>query len=327
MIGFIIIGRNEGQKLVRCIESIKKTVELNHIEDYEIIFVDSNSTDNSIELVSKLAGPIRIFRITTGKSNPAMGRDIGAAAADADILCFIDGDMELVPDFFPLVLDAAGELTEPFVSGQFENIYYDQNNQRIGSELYVKSVLEQDRYQITTGGLFIIQRELWDSIGGMDVRFRTGEDLDLGLRLARKGHLLLRKKELMAIHHTRPYKSNSRMWQDLVAGKSLYARGLLYRKHLLMLNRYVCRRMLKSDPTFLLLMLCFTLALITGLYYQMLIVYLAGLVTAILFFRKFHSLTGLFSRILYQFVRDIFTIFSFLFFYPGRADLRYEQIR
>lgn len=326
MIGFIIIGRNEGQKLVRCIESIQRTVDQNHLEDHEIIFVDSNSTDNSIELVSKLAGRIRILKVT-GKSNPAIGRNTGAAASDADILCFIDGDMEIVPDFFPLVLDEAGKLKEPFVSGQFENIYYDQNGQRTGSELYVKSVLEQDRYQITTGGLFLIRRELWDSVGGMDERFITGEDLDLGLRLARKGHLLLRKKELMAIHHTRPYKSNSRMWQDLISGKSLYARGLLYRKHLLMGNRHICKRMLKSDPTFLLLILCCILALITGLYYYMLTVYLAGLITAIIFFRKFHSLSGLISSIFYQLVRDIFTTFSLLFFYPGKADIRYERVR
>jgi hypothetical protein len=73
--------------------------------------------------------------------------------------------------------------------------------------------------------------------------------------------------------------------------------------------------------------LCCILAPITGLYYYMLIVYLAGLITAILFFRKFHSLPGLLSNILYQFVRDILTTFSMLFFYPGKADIRYERVR
>ena len=53
MIGFIIIGKNEGHKLVRCINSIKKTIDENNIGDYEIIYVDSKSTDNSIELVEK----------------------------------------------------------------------------------------------------------------------------------------------------------------------------------------------------------------------------------------------------------------------------------
>ncbi|MCK4854319.1 MAG: glycosyltransferase family 2 protein, partial [Bacteroidales bacterium] len=172
MIGFIIIGKNEGPKLVRCINSVKRIIDENNIGDYEIIYVDSNSTDNSIELVRELDEKIKIFRIT-GKANPAIGRNIGAAESDADIYCFIDGDMELVPDFFTQVLDDAGNLIYPFVSGQFENIYYDQNNRRTGSELYIKSVLTNDKYQITTGGLFLIEKDLWDLIGGMDVKFRT----------------------------------------------------------------------------------------------------------------------------------------------------------
>ena len=67
----------------------------------------------------------------------------------------------------------------------------------------MKNVLTGDRYQPTTGGLFIIEKGLWDKVGGMDTRFRTGEDLDLGLRLAKKGYLLLRKKELFGISRHR----------------------------------------------------------------------------------------------------------------------------
>jgi glycosyltransferase involved in cell wall biosynthesis len=324
MICFIIIGKNEGQKLVSCINSIKKTTDENNIGDYEIIYVDSKSTDNSIDLVRGLDEKMRIFRIS-GKASPAIGRNIGAAESDADIFCFIDGDMELVPDFFTQVLDDTGKLKYPFLSGQFENIYYDENNRRTGSELYVKSVLTEDRYQITTGGLFLIEKKLWDLIGGMDVRFRTGEDLDLGLRLARKGHLLLRKKELFAIHHTQPYKSKSRMWQDLFAGKTLYARGVLYRKHILLLNRHIFKRMIKSDPTFLLLILCSILTILTKQPY-ILFAYLIGIMVAIFIFRKIHSLSESISRILYQFVRDLFTTSSLLFFYPRSADLQYERV-
>lgn len=325
MIGFIVIGRNEGHKLVRCIDSIKKAIDENSIGEYEIIYVDSKSTDNSIELVGALDEKVKIFRIT-GQAYQAIGRNIGAAASDADIYCFIDGDMELIPDFFPRVLDDTGKLKYPFVSGQFENIYYDQNNQRTGSELYVKSVLTQDKYQITTGGLFLIEKTLWELIGGMDVRFRTGEDLDLGLRLARKGHMLLRKKELFAIHHTRHYKSRSRMWKDLIAGKTLYARGVLYRKHILLLNRHILKRMIKSDPTFLLLVLCGILAMMTGQYY-ILLIYVMGILAAVLFFRKIRSLSEILSRILYQFVRDVLTISSLLFFYPRKPDLQYERVK
>ena len=284
MTGFIIIGKNEGTKLVRCIHSILKTIEEDNIGDYEIIYVDSNSSDGSIELVKEIKGNIKIYGIT-GKASPAIGRNIGAAESNADLYCFMDGDMELVGDFLPKVIDETGGMKYPFVSGQFENVYYDLNDQRTGSELYMKNVLSGDRYQPTTGGLFIIEKGLWDSVGGMDTRFITGEDLDLGLRLARKGHLLLRKKELFAIHHTRHYKSRSRIWKDLFAGKTLYARGVLYRKHIWLLNPYIFKRILKSDPSCLLLILSGLLTFITKAYY-MLLIYLLGIIIANLFFGK-----------------------------------------
>ena len=325
MIGFIIIGKNEGTKLVRCITSIIRTIDENNIGDYEIIYVDSKSTDNSIELVNEIEGNIKIYEIT-GKSSPAIGRNVGAAESKADHYCFMDGDMELVRDFLPNVIDENGDLKYPFVSGQFENVYYDLNNQRIGSELYMKNVLTGDRYQATTGGLFIIEKGLWDKVGGMDTRFKTGEDLDLGLRLAKKGHLLLRKKELFAIHHTQHYKSKTRIWKDLFAGKTLYARGVLYRKHILLLNPHIFKRILKSDPTCLLLILSSILTLITKEYY-ILIIYLLGIIMGNLLFRKNGSLSETLSGILYQFVRDVLTIFSFLFFYPRKADLQYDKVK
>jgi glycosyltransferase involved in cell wall biosynthesis len=325
MIGFIIIGKNEGPKLVMCINSIKKTIDHNGIGEYEIIYVDSNSTDNSIELVNEIEGNIKIYKVT-GNARPAVGRNVGAAESKADHYCFIDGDMELVPDFLPNVLDDSKKIKYPFVSGQFENVYYDFNNQRIGSELYMKDVLTGDRYQPTTGGLFIIEKGLWDKVGGMDTRFKTGEDLDLGLRLAKKGHLLLRKKELFAIHHTRHYKSKTRIWKDLFAGKTLYARGVLYRKHILLLNRHIFKRVIKRDPSCLLLILCSILTLITKVYF-ILIVYLLGIIIGILFFHKINSLTEALSRTLYQISRDVLTIFSFLFYYPRKAELQYEKVK
>ncbi|KPL08786.1 MAG: hypothetical protein AMS26_23895 [Bacteroides sp. SM23_62] len=325
MIGFIIIGKNEGPKLIKCINSIKRTIDHNGIGEYEIIYVDSNSTDNSIELVNEIEGNIKIFKVT-GNARPAVGRNVGAAESKADHYCFIDGDMELVPDFLPNVMDDSGNLKYPFVSGQFENFYYDENDHRIGSELYIKNVMNKDQYQSTTGGLFIIEKGLWDKVGGMDTRFKTGEDLDLGLRLAKKGHLLLRKKELFAIHHTRHYKSKTRIWKDLFAGKTLYARGVLYRKHILSLNRHIVKRIMKSDPTCLLLVLSGLLTIITKEFY-LLIIYLLGIIIGILLLRQKVSFSEVLSRILYQFVRDVLTIFSFLFFYPRKAELQYEKIK
>ena len=76
MISFIVIGKNEAKYLARCIQSIRKTIEYNKLKKYEIIYVDSNSTDDSIKRVLKFKY-VKIFKITS-KPNAAIARNIGA---------------------------------------------------------------------------------------------------------------------------------------------------------------------------------------------------------------------------------------------------------
>ena len=59
----------------------------------------------------------------------------------------------------------------------------------------------------------------------------------------------------------------------------------------------------------------------------MLLIYLLGIIIANLFFRKNGTLSEILSGILYQFVRDVLTVFSFLFYYPRKADLQYEKVK
>ncbi len=88
---FIVIGKNEGWKLSLCFQSILNCIEKNRIDNYEIIYVDSRSTDDSIERAKKIPN-IKIFSII-GKCNAAIARNIGCKEAQVDILFFFDGDM------------------------------------------------------------------------------------------------------------------------------------------------------------------------------------------------------------------------------------------
>ena len=75
----------KGWKLNRCFESIFSTIDFNSINKYEIIYVDSKSHDNSIDIARKFK-KIKIFSIT-GICNAAIARNIGAKEANGD--CFI----------------------------------------------------------------------------------------------------------------------------------------------------------------------------------------------------------------------------------------------
>ena len=76
MISFIVIGKNEGWKLKLCFDSIQKVVLLDQIKNYEVIYVDSRSSDDSIAL-AKTYPKTRVF-LVTGECNAGVGRNIGA---------------------------------------------------------------------------------------------------------------------------------------------------------------------------------------------------------------------------------------------------------
>lgn len=223
MISFIIIGKNEGWRLQKCLHSISYVVEQDAIANYEIIYVDSQSTDNSIELAKQYGA--KAFLIT-GECNAAIARNIGAKEAMGDILFFIDGDMELFPGFLPKVLTQDGQLEYPFISGIFNDIVHDLGwNYLHTSRRHKIQEGDADAIETTTGGLFLINHSLWNEVGGMDTRFKRSQDYDLGLRLNQLGYPLHRKTILLANHYMRQYS----MRNDYVINVKYTA--LLLRKH------------------------------------------------------------------------------------------------
>jgi glycosyltransferase involved in cell wall biosynthesis len=90
-VGAVVIGRNEGQRLVTCLSSLKTQLE-------NIIYVDSGSTDNSIEEAQKLG--IEIIELDLSVPfTAARARNEGARLlleqSSIDYIQFVDGDCEV----------------------------------------------------------------------------------------------------------------------------------------------------------------------------------------------------------------------------------------
>ena len=63
MITFVVIGKNEGWKLKLCFDSILNVVQQDEINDYEVVYVDSRSSDDSVAL-AKTYPKTRVFLVT-----------------------------------------------------------------------------------------------------------------------------------------------------------------------------------------------------------------------------------------------------------------------
>jgi len=307
MISFIVIGRNEGWKITKCLESVFATIKQNELTEFEVIYIDSNSDDDSINRVQSFE-KVNIF-ILTGKYNAAIARNAGANKSKGDVLFFIDGDMEIQPKFLALVYQEGNGITYPFLSGQFTNLFYKNKDLIYKKNHYSsrKNIVKQ----AYTGGIFIILRKLWYEVGGMKNYMKVSEDVELALRISNKGFLQNRYPEIIALHNTINQLEKEKLYNYIFGGNEFY-RAVLIRGKLF--NKFMWKMFVREDYTSIILIFStFGFIIFYNLYFP--IFYLSIVLCRVLVNKKFNS--NKFFLILYYILRDFGFWISFFCFWPS----------
>jgi glycosyltransferase involved in cell wall biosynthesis len=92
-VGVVVIGRNEGVRLIRCLKSLP-------IDLANVVYVDSGSTDHSVEEAQRqgvAVFPLDLSRpFTAGRARNEGFAALMALKPDTEFVQFLDGDCELV---------------------------------------------------------------------------------------------------------------------------------------------------------------------------------------------------------------------------------------
>jgi len=329
MISIIIIGHNEGWRLSKCLSSISEIVKEYKDLNFEVLYVDSRSSDDSVERVKNVLG-IKIYELS-GKMNAAIARNVGAQESSGDILFFVDGDMELKPIFLNHALNEKGELKYDALTGHLDDYFYDIDGKFITASprTYSNKIPIEIQKLKTNGGIFLIKKSIWCQLFGMKTKYKINEDIDLSIRLKKAGVITHRLPYLITNHHTIDYRNEKRMWKMLWAGNGFYP-GLLFRDHFF--NENVLKRIIRSEYTALLL-LTFLLFLfvnrdifkVVGAGYILLLA-----LRTIIHTRKAKSgkniIAYFFERYILQIFLDISFWIGFFFFYPQNSELKYKPL-
>lgn len=319
MISFIIIGRNEGWKLTKCLESVFKTIKENCLTDSEVVYVDSKSTDDSISRAKKFP-KVKIFKIT-GQYNAAIARNIGAKEANGDIFCFVDGDMELYSKFIKTVIKD-NKLIHPRVCGDLVNKFYNENWHYLETRNSLFGMRNKRVYSAEQGGYFFINKSLWEKVDGMKNYMLKSQDIDFGIRCSINGYLLLRIPEPMVNHHTQSHRLNYNKWNRLKKGFGLYSTSVYFRENLF--NKYIWKWFIRKEYSLLSLLLAILSSLFLNSFNPFIIYFLVIIIRSV---KRNNSFIMFTNDFIYFAIRDVISLLGIFVFFPTKnIDLEYKEL-
>jgi glycosyltransferase involved in cell wall biosynthesis len=179
-VSVVVIGRNEGERLLRCIESVQSAdwADLR----WELIYVDSHSVDGSPQRAQALG--VRVLDLGMARPSAAAGRNIGWRAARGKLVLFLDGDTLLEPGF---VREALPSLADATVAAVWGHRRESQPEQSIYTRvLDLDWVFAPGRVDYF-GGDVLVRRAALEQAGGFDDQLVAGEEPELCRRLRARG--------------------------------------------------------------------------------------------------------------------------------------------
>jgi cellulose synthase/poly-beta-1,6-N-acetylglucosamine synthase-like glycosyltransferase len=235
-IAAVIIGRNEGRRLIACFNSIIGRV--NHI-----IYVDSGSTDSSVENARELG--IEVVELDMSVPfTAARGRNAGLAQLQRfhdvpDFVQFVDGDCRIADGWFEAALNTLRNHPEvAAVFGRRREEFPDRTpyNQIVDME-WERPIGESD----ACGGDALMRTKALHQVGGYNASLIAGEEPEMCLRMRRKGWKILCIDHEMTVHDANITRF-AQMWKRSVRCGHAYFDGMVM--HGRSKDRYRARQVL-----------------------------------------------------------------------------------
>jgi GT2 family glycosyltransferase len=194
-IGVVAIGRNEGDRLIACLASVKS-------ETNNVVYVDSGSTDGST-VAAELSGASVVNLDLTRPFTAARARNEGFMALKAlkpniRFAQFIDGDCILIQGWLDTAIAFIKQRKDVAV------VFGRLRERHPTASIYTRFAdLEWDipiGEAAACGGNALMRVEAFEAVGGFRPQLIAGEEPELCVRLRERGWKIWRLNAEMAQH-------------------------------------------------------------------------------------------------------------------------------
>lgn len=193
--GVIIIGRNEGDRLKTCIQSVKDG-------GYKIVYVDSGSTDDSVPW-AKSKG-IEVTLVDPAKQfTAALARNTGFARLkelypETTYVQFVDGDCEVTKDWISTAVNFLENSTGvAVVCGRRRERYPNASVYNMLCDIEWNTPVGEAG---ACGGDALYRVDVFEQVNGFNNSLIAGEEPELCVRIRSAGYQVWRLDAEMTLH-------------------------------------------------------------------------------------------------------------------------------
>ncbi|NJL87100.1 MAG: glycosyltransferase family 2 protein [Leptolyngbyaceae cyanobacterium SM1_1_3] len=210
-VSVVIPVYNGGDAFRRCLQSLHTGLIPN-----EVIVVSDADTDGSWRVAEEFGA--KVIRCSANRG-PATARNIGAKAAQGDIIFFVDADVTLHPETIHRVVEVfdASPQTAALIGSyddapgatnflsQYRNLFHHYTHQ-----------VSSEEASTFWGACGAVRREVFFQVGGFDQAYRAAcvEDIELGYRLKQHGYSIRLCKHIQ-VKHLKCWKPVSMLKADI----------------------------------------------------------------------------------------------------------------
>lgn len=192
-ISLVIPAFNEADTIERCLASV---FAQQHPFD-EVIVVDNNSTDHTVQIAEKF----NVTVLRESKQGVVYARDAGFDAANGDIIGRIDADTLLEPNWTKELLRVFEDESIAAVTGPV--YYHDMPGRATGqkADTFIRASLDKlsTKAKFLFGSNMAIRKTAWSVMRDVVCREKAyHEDLDLAIHLVDYEYQILLDKDLVA---------------------------------------------------------------------------------------------------------------------------------
>jgi GT2 family glycosyltransferase len=219
-VGVVVIGRNEGERLVTCLKSAMGG-------SGSLVYVDSGSSDGSVEKARSMGVRVAELdmstRFTAARARNEGVRTLLEEGGSFDFVQFVDGDCELIPGWIEAAARFLSETPRAAaVCGRLHERHPERSVYNALCDIEWDTPVGEAK---ACGGIAMFRLSAFEAVGGFRDDLIAGEEPELCVRLREAGWTIWRIDRDMGLHDAAMTRFGQ-WWKRMVRGGFAYAQAV-----------------------------------------------------------------------------------------------------